>query len=80
MGFNFSNCSVFDIFLGFLVGLAFFLLAILGAVAGFLGGIGLGAIAGTVANILAVIGFLVLLFLGYCILRKVWGCCFGRDC
>lgn len=80
MGLNFSNCSVFDIFLGFLVGLAFFLLAILGAVAGFLGGIGLSAIAGTVANILAVIGFLVLLFLGYCILRRVWGCCFGRDC
>jgi hypothetical protein len=80
MNLNHSNCSVFEIFLGFLVGLAWFLLAIFGVIDQFFGGIGWYAIGDTVSIIIAIVGFIVILLLGFCILKKVWGCCFGRKC
>jgi uncharacterized membrane protein len=80
MSLNHSNCSVFEIFLGVLVGLIWFLVGALGLVAGVLDGLLGGAAAGTIGVIVAVIGLIILLLLGYCILRKVWGCCFGRSC
>ena len=73
------NCSVFEIFLGVLVGLIWLLLAILGVVGDLLGLIGIvGGLAEIITIIIALLGFLAVLLLGFCILRRVWRCCFGR--
>jgi hypothetical protein len=75
------NCSVLEIFLGILTGLIWLLLAVLGVVGDLLALIGIvGTLANIVVIIIALLGFLAVLLLGYCILRRVWRCCFGRNC
>lgn len=74
----FSKCSILELFLGFLTGVVWLLLSVLGVVTGFVGLLALGAI-GTVLNIvIAIIGFLATLLFGVCIFKRVWRCCFGR--
>jgi hypothetical protein len=76
MGSGYSSCSLFEIFLGFLTGVAWLLLAKLGIVSGFFTMLSLGYI-GTILNlVIAIVGFLAFLLFGICIFKKVWRCCF----
>nr|WP_050180574.1 hypothetical protein [Domibacillus robiginosus] len=76
-----DTCSIFEVFLGFLVGVVFLLLTVLGTpslITGFFVLIGLGGI-GTIFNIIiAALGFLATFFFGLCIFKRVWRCCFGK--
>lgn len=72
-----AACSVFELFLGILVGVGLILLARFGLVGFVLGGLGL---AGTVSTIVGIIGFIVVILFAYCIIRRLWRCCFGGGC
>jgi uncharacterized membrane protein YuzA (DUF378 family) len=75
-----STCSVFDVFLGVLTGLIWFLLAVLGVITQALVAIGLGSLASFVSIFFGVVGFFAILLFGFCLFQKVWDCCFGRRC
>ncbi|MGR3764529.1 ABC transporter [Rossellomorea sp. NS-SX7] len=73
------SCSVFDIFLGVLTGLIWFLLAALEVITDAFALIGLvGGFADFVAIFIGVVGFLAIVLFGFCLFRKIWHCCFGR--
>lgn len=81
MNMKHSTCSVFEIFLGFLVGVVFLLLTVFGAVPvipGFFLFVGLESIGSIFTIILAILSFLVALLFGLCIIKRVWHCCFGK--
>jgi hypothetical protein len=68
--------GIFGIFLGFLTGVIWLLLALSGFITEFFGLLGLEGVLGNILNILiALIGFLSFLFFGFCIFKKAW-----RDC
>ncbi|MCI2257048.1 ABC transporter [Domibacillus sp. PGB-M46] len=76
-----STCSVFEMFLGFLVGVVFLLLTVWGStpvVPGFFSLLGLETIGATFTLIIAILSFLASLLFGLCILKRVWHCCFGK--
>ncbi|RSD26867.1 ABC transporter [Mesobacillus subterraneus] len=70
-----AACSVFELFLGVLVGIGLILLVAFGVIAGLLSG--LGAAAGTIAAIIGIIALILVLLFAYCIFRRLWRCCFG---
>jgi hypothetical protein len=70
-----AACSVFDLFLGILVGVGLILLSTFGLVAAVLAG--LGALAGTINTIVGIIGLIVVILFAYCLIRMLWRCCFG---
>ncbi|MBT2680655.1 ABC transporter [Bacillus sp. ISL-35] len=71
-----AACSVFDLFLGILVGVGLILLSYFGLVAVLLAA--LGALATTINTIVGVIGLIVVILFAYCLIRMLWSCCFGR--
>jgi hypothetical protein len=75
-----STCSVFDVFLGVLTGLIWFLLAVLGVIDDFFDALGLGGLADIASIFFGVVGFLAILLFGICLFKRVWHCCFGRGC
>lgn len=76
-----SGCSVFDVFLGVLTGLIWFLLAVLGVIADAFSLIGLvGPLASFVSIFFGVVGFFAILLFGFCLFKRVWHCCFGGGC
>lgn len=78
MSMKHAACSVFEIFLGFLVGVVFLLLTVLGVVSDFFRLIDLGSIGYVFTIILAILSFLASLLFGLCIFKRVWHCCFGK--
>jgi hypothetical protein len=75
-----SGCSVFDVFLGVLTGLIWFLLAALGVIDDALDAIGLGSLADIASIFFGVVGLLAILLFGICLFKRVWHCCFGGGC
>jgi hypothetical protein len=73
-----AACSVFELFLGILVGVGLILLSFFGVVALLLAG--LGALAGTLNTIVGVLGLIVVILFAFCIFRRLWRCCFGGRC
>lgn len=73
-----AACSVFELFLGVLVGVGLILLSTFGLVAGILAF--LGPVAATIGTIIGVIGLIVVILFAYCIIRRLWRCCFGGRC
>jgi hypothetical protein len=74
-------CSVFDVFLGVLTGLIWFLLAFFQTITQFLVAIGIGAgIAAFINGVIGFLGLLAVVLFGICLFRRIWGCCFSRDC
>ncbi|MEK4029911.1 MULTISPECIES: ABC transporter [Bacillaceae] len=69
---NGLNGSISEIFLGFLTGVAWLLLSVLGVTSTFFGLIGLGEIADILSTILAIVGFLAFLLFGASIFRRIW--------
>ena len=71
-----SGISV--IFLGFLTGVIWLLLAVSEFITDIFGFIGLDVL-GTILNIIiALIGFLAFVLFGLCLFKKAWHHCFGR--
>jgi hypothetical protein len=75
-----SGCSVFDVFLGVLTGLIWFLLAVLGVIEDAFEAIGLDGLADFASIFFGVVGFLAILLFGICLFKRVWHCCFGGGC
>jgi hypothetical protein len=73
-----AACSVFELFLGVLLGVGLILLAKFGLVGFVL--YGLGTLAGTLSTIIGIIGLIVVILFAYCIIRRLWRCCFGGKC
>jgi hypothetical protein len=70
------HSDIFGIFLGFLTGVIWLLLALLQYITNFFVLIGLGAVLGNILNIvIALIGFLAFLFFGLCLFKKAWRHC-----
>ncbi|MBM7666057.1 uncharacterized protein YqhQ [Solibacillus kalamii] len=68
--------SIVGIFLGFLTGVIWLLLSLLGFITDFLVLIGLGGALGNILNILiALIGFLTFIWFGICLFKKAWHHC-----
>lgn len=64
---------IFGLFLGFLTGVIWLVVALEGFITEFFGLIGLGGVLGNILNILiALIGFLVFLVFGFFIFKKTW--------
>ncbi|CAM3901751.1 ABC transporter [Mesobacillus thioparans] len=74
-----AACSVFDLFLAVLVGVGLILLSTFGLVAAVLAVLG-AAFAAIVNTIVGIIGLIVVLLFAYCLLRRLWRCCFGGRC
>jgi hypothetical protein len=74
-----STCSVFEVFLGVLVGVGLVLLSYFGVIASLLAFLG-GGTATVLSGIIGVIGLLAVLLFAYCIFRRIWRCCFGSRC
>jgi hypothetical protein len=72
-----AACSVFELFLGVLVGVGLILLAKFGLIGFVLGG---ALFAGTISTIVGIIGLIVVILFAYCIIRRLWRCCFGGRC
>ena len=72
-----AACSVFELFLGVLLGVGLILLSYFGLIGFILGGT---ALAGTISTIVGIIGFIVVILFAYCIIRRLWRCCFGGGC
>ena len=73
------QCGITGIFLGFLTGVIWFLLALLGFITDFLVLIGLAGALGSILNILvALIGFLTFVWFGLCLFKKAWHYCKGH--
>lgn len=72
-----AACSVFELFLGVLLGVGLILLSYFGLIGFVLGG---AALAGTISTIVGIIGFIVVILFAYCIIRRLWRCCFGGGC
>ncbi|MEH7074598.1 ABC transporter [Neobacillus drentensis] len=78
MGHDHSSCSIFGIFLGFLTGVIWLLLAVNGVIFKFfvlLGG--LGGLGHFLIILIALIGFLAFLIFGLCLFKKAWRKCKG---
>jgi hypothetical protein len=73
-----AACSVFELFLAVLVGVGLILLSAFGVVAEILAF--LGGLAITLNTIVGVIGVIVVILFAYCIIRRLWRCCFGGRC
>ncbi|MBS8266479.1 ABC transporter [Mesobacillus boroniphilus] len=73
-----AACSVFDLFLGVLVGAGLILLSYFGVIAVVLAW--LGSFAATVNTAVGVIGIIAVILFAYCIFRRLWRCCFGGRC
>lgn len=73
-----AACSVFELFLGVLVGVGLVLLSIFGLVGTLLAG--LGAFAATLNTIVGVLVLIAVILFAFCIFRRLWRCCFGRQC
>ncbi len=73
-----AACSVFELFLGVLVGVGLILLSYFGLITLLLAA--LGGLAATINTIIGVIGLIVVILFAYCILRRLWSCCFGGRC
>jgi len=70
------HCSIFGIFLGFLTGVIWLLLAVLGFITDIARLLALGEVLSNIFNILiALIGFLAFLFFGLCLFKKAWRYC-----
>lgn len=68
--------GIFGIFLGFLTGVIWLLLALSGFITEFFGLLGLEGVLGNILNILiALIGFLALVLFGLCLFKKAWRYC-----
>lgn len=68
--------NTYAIFLGFLTGVIWLLLALAGFITKFFVLVGLGGILGTILNILvALIGFLAFILFGLCLFKKAWHYC-----
>ncbi|MEW8969340.1 ABC transporter [Mesobacillus jeotgali] len=72
-----AACSVFELFLGVLLGVGLILLSYFGLIGFVFGG---AALAGTISTIVGIIGFIVVILFAYCIIRRLWRCCFGGGC
>ncbi|WP_158651463.1 ABC transporter [Mesobacillus jeotgali] len=72
-----AACSVFELFLGVLVGVGLILLSYFGLIGFVLGG---AAWAGSISTIVGIIGVIVVILFAYCIIRRLWRCCFGGRC
>ncbi|MEH7505058.1 ABC transporter [Neobacillus drentensis] len=70
-----SSCSIIGIFLGFLTGVIWLLLALLGVITDFCVLLGLGSLGNFLNILIALIGFLAFLLFGLCLFKKVWRCC-----
>lgn len=70
-----AACSVFDLFLGILVGVGLILLSKFGLIAAVL--YWLGPFAITVNTAIGVIGLIAVILFVYCLFRRLWRCCFG---
>lgn len=71
-----NQYDISGVFLGFLTGVIWLLLALLGFVTEFLVLIGLGGALGGILNILvALIGFLTSIWFGLCLFKKAWHYC-----
>ncbi|MEH7177609.1 ABC transporter [Neobacillus vireti] len=75
MSNGYSSCSIWGVFLGFLTGVIWLLLAVLGFISTFFGLLGLGALGNILNILIALIGFLAFLVFGFCLFKKVWRCC-----
>ena len=70
------HCSISGVFLGFLTGVIWLLLALLGPVTTFLELLGLVGVLVTILNVLiALVGFLAVIFFGLCLFKKAWRSC-----
>ena len=68
--------GISGIFLGFLTGVIWLLLALSGFITEFFGLLGLGGVLGNILNILvALIGFLAFVLFGLCLFKKAWHYC-----
>jgi hypothetical protein len=75
MSHNHSSWGIFGIFLGFLTGVIWLLLAVWGVILDFVGLLGLGVLGTALNIIIALIGFLAFLIYGLCLFKKVWHLC-----
>ncbi|MER2107583.1 MAG: ABC transporter [Solibacillus sp.] len=68
--------GISGIFLGFLTGVIWLLLALSGFITEFFELVGLGGLLGAILNILvALIGFLAFVLFGLCLFKKAWHYC-----
>jgi hypothetical protein len=71
-----NQYSILGIFLGFLTGVIWLLLALTGFITEFLELVGLGGILVIILNFLvALIGFLAFVWFGLCLFKKAWHHC-----
>ncbi|WP_139378289.1 ABC transporter [Mesobacillus jeotgali] len=70
-----AACSVFELFLGILVGVGLVLLSFFGVVGTILAV--LGPLAVTLNTIVGILGLIVVILFAFCLLRRLWRCCFG---
>lgn len=71
--FDLSTRSISGVFVGFLTGVVWLLLAITGVITDFFVLIGLGGVLGNILTILiALIGFLAVLVFGFFIFKLAW--------
>ncbi|OAH56639.1 MULTISPECIES: hypothetical protein [Bacillaceae] len=74
-----STCSLFELFLGFLTGVVWLLLATtLGVLTSLFTFLNLGIVGTVLHFIIAILGFLAVLLFGICIFKRAWGCCCGK--
>jgi hypothetical protein len=65
-----SHCSIYGVFLGFLTGTIWLLLAVLGVISDFFELLELGYLGHILNILIALIGFLAFLLFGLCIFKK----------
>ncbi|MEK5077970.1 ABC transporter [Solibacillus sp. FSL W7-1436] len=74
-----NQSGILGVFLGFLTGVVWLLLALLGFITDFLTLIGLDGALGDILNIVvALIGFLTSVWFGLCLFKKAWRYCRGH--
>ncbi|WP_051255246.1 hypothetical protein [Pontibacillus marinus] len=78
MGDNYYGCSVVEIFLGFLTGVAWLLLVYFGVIGSLLGILGLTGITTVLNIVITIVGLLAFLLFGICIFKRLWRCCWCR--
>ncbi|MBO0961705.1 ABC transporter [Neobacillus sp. MM2021_6] len=67
-----SSCGVFGIFLGFITGTFWLLLAVLGFTTDFFVLLGLGTLGNILTILIALIGFLAFIIFGLLVFKKAW--------
>ncbi|EKN62733.1 hypothetical protein BABA_24976 [Neobacillus bataviensis LMG 21833] len=70
-----SSCGVFGIFLGFITGVIWLLLAVLGTTSDFFVLLGLGNLGNILTILIALIGFLAFIIFGLFVFKVAWRRC-----